>query len=248
MVRPVTYYLIAPVAVGCVVWAHVRLRQLGRVGAVLLLVILPSILLVGGWQLRNYRVSGSSEFSQVKVLNLLSVRGAGIVALRDGIPLSEAQHWLRSDLGIHSARVVTPELEERMKEEAFRLIRQHPVVFLRMEVTGAMRLLIGPGVATTRDLIGRRAATPLIVLALVHLGLLYCGVLAWLFLPGETRDITTFALLGIAMYFVIVSAGPEAYSRFRVPTVPIFSLVSAAGLVKVLRRTHRCPTALGLQQ
>ena len=53
--------------------------------------ISPWIILVGGWQLRNYLITGKAEFSYVQGANLLFYRGAGIVAQRDSISFKEAQ-------------------------------------------------------------------------------------------------------------------------------------------------------------
>jgi hypothetical protein len=47
--------------------------------------------------------------------------------------------------------------------------------------------------------------------------------------PGPAR--LTAALLGaLVLYFVILSTGPQAYSRFRVPFTPLLALCAARGL------------------
>jgi len=40
-------------------------------------------------------------------------------------------------------------------------------------------------------------------------------------------------LLGVLTYFVFVSAGPEAYYRFRVPITPILVLLATGALTQV---------------
>ena len=42
----------------------------------------------------------------------------------------------------------------------------------------------------------------------------------------------------VTMYFILLSAGPEAYSRFRVPITPILVLLTATGLVFILDCHH----------
>jgi hypothetical protein len=36
-------------------------------------------------------------------------------------------------------------------------------------------------------------------------------------------------VIAVLAYFIIISAGPEAASRFRVPLTPLLALLSAAG-------------------
>jgi hypothetical protein len=65
---------------------------------------------------------------------------------------------------------------------------------------------------------------------LAFLAVLYAGVVLWLvrtprggLTPGV---VVVVAVLG---YFILMSAGPEATSRFRVPLSPLLALLSAAG-------------------
>jgi hypothetical protein len=37
-------------------------------------------------------------------------------------------------------------------------------------------------------------------------------------------------LFGLVLYFVVLSTGPQAYSRFRVPFTPLLALLAARGL------------------
>ena len=62
------------------------------------LLLLPAVVILGMWQVRNVRVSGSAEFSQIKNVNLLMYRAAGVVALRDGISLEAARDRLQREL------------------------------------------------------------------------------------------------------------------------------------------------------
>jgi 4-amino-4-deoxy-L-arabinose transferase-like glycosyltransferase len=69
---------------------------------------------------------------------------------------------------------------------------------------------------------------------LAFLAVLYAGVVSWLvrtprggWTPGV---VVVVAVLG---YFVLVSAGPEATSRFRVPLTPLLALLSAAGWQRI---------------
>jgi hypothetical protein len=49
--------------------------------------------------------------------------------------------------------------------------------------------------------------------------------------PGAGR-LTAVLLAALAIYFVILSTGPQAYSRFRVPISPLLALAAARGLAR----------------
>ena len=62
------------------------------------MLLLPAVLILGIWQVRNERVSGSAELSQTKNVKLLMYRAAGVVALRDGISLDAARNQLQREI------------------------------------------------------------------------------------------------------------------------------------------------------
>jgi hypothetical protein len=65
-------------------------------------------------------------------------------------------------------------------------------------------------------------------LGLLFLGVLYTGV--WVLLKHTELWNADMALLVLtAAYVVLVSSGPEAYSRFRMPVMPIFCVLAAGG-------------------
>ena len=140
--RPISYYLILPLAL-LVVWFGWRARWNGRaLLGFLTLLVLPSLLLIGGWQLRNYRLTGDSAFSTVTASSLFLYRGAGILALRDQIPLEAAQEQLRTELvGLTSEQARNAYMSQR----GLALVRQYPWLALRTQVNGALTMLLGLG-------------------------------------------------------------------------------------------------------
>jgi len=68
------------------------------------------------------------------------------------------------------------------------------------------------------------------VWALLFLAVLYAGVVFWLVRARRTDwRPGVVVVAGLLVYFIIISAGPEAASRFRVPLTPLLALLSAAG-------------------
>jgi 4-amino-4-deoxy-L-arabinose transferase-like glycosyltransferase len=65
---------------------------------------------------------------------------------------------------------------------------------------------------------------------LAFLAVVYAGVVLWL--ARATRGSWTpgvVVVVAVLAYFIVISAGPEAASRFRVPLAPLLALLSAAG-------------------
>jgi len=73
---------------------------------------------------------------------------------------------------------------------------------------------------------------------------LYAGILALLKHRGFwNADIALLVLTGA--YVILVSSGPEAYSRFRMPVMPIFCILAAGGyLYRVESRFGAKPSAM----
>jgi predicted membrane-bound dolichyl-phosphate-mannose-protein mannosyltransferase len=51
------------------------------------------------------------------------------------------------------------------------------------------------------------------------------------------------------LYFLVISAGAEAYSRFKVPVMPMYALLiggGAAGIIRWIQRIRTSRTALAI--
>jgi hypothetical protein len=84
------------------------------------------------------------------------------------------------------------------------------------------------------------------VYALFYILILYTGV-AYVVLQiarGELAMSSVHIFIwGVLLYFIVVSAGPEAYSRFRVPIMPFLALYAGVGISALYARSagSRCP-------
>jgi hypothetical protein len=235
-----------------------RTRQAVIVG---LLAMVPWLVMVEGWRYRNYVLTGRAEVAQISSVNLLWYRGAGIVAVRDGIPFDEARSRIERslpDTDGWSAGAVSA-LYER---EGLRLIASHPMLFLQTELFGLAKIVFGPGradllhyftglpyeetpegaVSLSPSLLRQAFALgpgqALVILCMtVYLAVLY--FLVALGFPDTLRDRRNWSahafLWWVIVYHVVVAAGPEAYARFRAPVMPFLALYAAVG-VTALRR------------
>jgi 4-amino-4-deoxy-L-arabinose transferase-like glycosyltransferase len=213
--RPVTYYLAPPVALGLAAALYARGRPrvvtVGGPALVLLAYALP----VGGWQARNRRLAGTSEFSSIVGLSMLHYRAAAVVALRDGVSLGEARRRLAPEGSFATARE-RPHLRlgERWRQRGSRIVADHPALLARVQAAGAMRMMGGPGVGdlvallgdasqrqaaveetvgvvTRRQLVRRLTSSPVAatfsIVAILHLIIIYAGVGVWAWLVARRR-------------------------------------------------------------
>ncbi len=259
-IRPIGYFLplVVMVAMSALGWR----RKWGvkvLVGQGLLL-ILPSVILVGGWQVRNHRLTGSSEFSQMVGFGALDSTGVHIVAQRDGVSLEEARK--RLGLAGSTERFLSHPEEhwgERWKRQYIELIRENPWICVKVQLTGAARTLAGPGATQLLNLLGipmGSSKTPdyclgivptfypaelarlpwagrmIMMWAGVYLGILYFGiaVFLWMALTKRTDEKWILFLMLILVAYFLFLGGGGAYSRFRVPIAPVLAIASAVGM------------------
>lgn len=259
LVRPIAFFLVIPL----VVWlAAIRRRRDGDGAAawVIIAAVLPWFFLVGGWQVRNYAAVGRPVLSTIGELNRFDYRAAGVVALREGIPIAEARLKLREDA---PTGVSPAEFDRWMGEEGTRILLENKFTAIGMEIMGGIKLLFGPPqsalvehlvktfgnfgsldwmarTATSAETWGWLTAHPrelfLTLYAELHAIALYILLLIVLYLickrPGLRMPAIDALIWGTIVYFIIISAGPEANPRFRVPIVPAMAILSA-GIVKI---------------
>jgi len=141
IVRPVAEFALAvpaliPLAFAGVSWVK-------RIGFVALVILVPA-LVIGGWSLRNYRVTGVSYFSPVGAINLYYYRAAPTLAYamhrRSGVELSHDSTDLSS--------------------QALRIIAHHPVAFARMTAWSFLYLCFVPDVGPLMHLLGISRSFP----------------------------------------------------------------------------------------
>ena len=283
LVRPITYYAIIPLLVMfLVIWRTYYGFSRKTIFNLTMLLLLPWIMLVGGWQLRNYHAAGTTDVSGIAAQNLLFYRGADILAQREGISFAEAQKQLGyqhySQRHPETADWPPAQLQQHWKREGLRLICQHPLFFVKSQIFGLIKILLGTGEQSFLTYIGlsefpSREGTgvgsvpggplrdifklpfagywqrwgkqhPWLVFLFFFTGfyliMLYaCMSFAlWcLFRTGSRLFRSAHLILWCLMlYLLFVSAGPEAYSRFRTPLMPFFSLYAGYGLMCLLNR------------
>src|SRR5262249_13773767 len=243
--------LIRPVAIAyfVVVAAYLLLRRV-RVRDVAVYALL-AVALPFGWALRNYTRTGVLTVSSVSGTNLLLFRAAGTLAIIDhgddfeddrrdeaeGL-IADADGMIERTLNIDDANELPHAIRARYYARyAMQVIRQHPAAFAELTLRGIFVNLFDSRWEAMK-IVGR-----------LHPSLVQTALDAWtaaLFvfaLLGAVAlrrdDLGLLAILTIA-YFLLISAGGEAESRFRVPIVPQYVIAAAAG-IDVIRRAASHP-------
>ncbi len=233
-------------------WRRARAMALAALGMWLVL--------VGGWMLRNHAAVGVASFSHSAGYNLLLYRAAGAMA-RDAAP-SLAQGVLASDpAALEAARErlllernararaagLSPEeahpaaLGALESELALETLWAHPRGAALQAAAGFVRMMLGVGathIARTFHLpegmvqrVGAVAMASAFLLAIV-------GWWVMLGHGGASRDLAWLCVF-LATAVLLVAAGEEAYSRFRIPATPFLVVPAGVALTAAAARLRR---------
>jgi hypothetical protein len=228
-----------------VVMIYLALRRV-RLRAIAVYVAL-ALVLPAAWQLRNFHHTGVFTISSIGGINLLTYRAAGALAIEDDgdfdSDLNDEMLGLRADADTEiEASLHIPDAEElpdavRSKyysQIATRVLRQHPRGAVMLTLRGLLVNLFDSRweamsiVSRFPEEIVRRGLDAFTAFVFVFAVI---GVAA---LWRRDRDLAV-AIAGTVVYFLLISAGGEAESRFRVPVIPQYVIAAACGL-EVIRR------------
>ena len=247
LTRPAVLYLPVAAGLGMVV-THGRasLRPLLALG-------LAFALPLGIWVARNAVSTGVAEFSALEGQNLLFYRASGAMARVWGVPVSEAWRRLAQEAQAERAHRGWP--KERhgalCKELALGYLRAHPLAYLPVLATGAVKAWAGLSVYDALKHFGlethglglfapddgapkpRLSAVERAALALdiATRGLALLAGAVGLAVLARRRAWGVLAELGAALVYVTLTAGTVvSYYRFRLPGTPFWCLLVGVAL------------------
>ena len=251
LVRPVTYYLPLLVVVLLLVrYARRRDRWLDLT-KILAVFLVPLVVVLGGWQLRNHERVDSWRISGIEAKNLYTFRAAGVVARESGISLEEARHRVREEFGPLGSES-QGSYYGRMYREGMHILTAHPgdaiIGFLDGLWSELSTVRAKSFAFVGLDSSGDAIIVPAVIALVAFYALCVYGMVL---VARRRRDLLAYAFVaGIAFYVLLASAGPEAVGargeRFRAPIVPILILFAARGGASVQRRVcnrRRLPPA-----
>lgn len=238
--------LVRPIAI---VYFVVLALTCGRVykGRRIAIFVIASLVLPLAWAARNAAHTGVFTVSSIAGFNMLTYRAAGALAMEDGgdfrSDLTDEQNGLMEDaddaiqkeLRIPDAQELPDAVRARYYSRyAWQVIAQHPFGFVGLTARGVLvnlfdsdwdsmqmvSLVYAPIVERTVGVL------PAMEFALALIGL----ALLW----KTDRRLALLIALTVA-YYLVISAGGEAESRFRVPVIPQVAIAAAAGIETVRR-------------
>ena len=255
LVRPIGLYLCPAAAlfVALAAPAGTTWSRRALAGALTLALALAPPL---AWMARNQHEGAGFMLSSIEGANLLYYRAAPVLARVRGLTWQQAMDQCDRDLAqrLHRPVVYAGAPPGPAKELALEILRAHPRDAVLMVAEGSVRFWAGAGIADIMLFLnviepGHEARWPergpaamiligyaLGVLAqgwhLAVLALAAAGLVAW----ARARKLRELAFAaGTLALFTLLSAGPGAYARFRIPTVPLVAALAAAGF-RALRR------------
>jgi 4-amino-4-deoxy-L-arabinose transferase-like glycosyltransferase len=265
MVRP-TMWLYPAVLL---VLLAIRFRRVPRRALVtrLLSFLLPIVVVVGGWHVRNHSAVDSWQLSGATGLLLYCSNAAQIEARTTGTSMETTRQrfgcptegedpdgvctWTQGA----TCRVPDPDASgqgfDEWNRRGLEIMADHPVQTARIMVEGLVRQVAGPGIESVRQYFDAPASIPL------ALALLSWNAVLWAFaavgavagLRSRHRTYWAFVIATIG-YVIVVSLGDAAGARYRIPIIPMLALLGALGMqysvqysVRRLRRRRREPVS-----
>jgi hypothetical protein len=235
-IRPVAILLGVPLALAIVVAGAREYRV--RAAAVLLM---SSLVIPAAWTARNYLQTGVATFSSIGSINLLLYRAAGTLAIRDpgGVDANIQRRQAELDavacrtaerrFGRACAAIPITQRATLYRGLAMPVLLADPVGVLMQAARAFVMIMFGGGANMMSGLTGLpESATRMIAFTYtVPLAILaVLGVGYW----RRVDRLAMWLMLLTMAYLVVMSLGVEAYSRFRVPFLPLYAMLAGGGV------------------
>ena len=243
LVRPVALLLGVPLALAIVI-AGARSTRV-RLAATL---VVASLVVPAVWTVRNYRQTGVVTFSSISSINMLMYRAAGTLAIRDAggvdanITRRQAEleavacHAAEAHFGRPCESIPIAQRATLYTGLALPILRADPAAVVMQAGRAFVMIMFGGGAnllarstgiaESTARVIALGYTLPLALLAVA-------GIVYW----RRLDPLAAWIIVLTIAYFVVMSLGVEAYSRFRVPFLPLYALLAGGGAVMISDRS-----------
>lgn len=245
LIRPVAILLGVPLALAVII-AGSRQMRLRAASAI----VVASLVVSATWVARNYFETGVATFSSISNINLLLYRAAGTLAIRDPGGMDANIQRRQRELEAAACRAVVARFGRECSTVPIAVRATlyddlaMPIIFSDPAGTGMQAaraftmIMFGGGASMLSGITGMpESMTRLLALGYtVPLALLAgIGAVYWWRID---RLAAALMLLTIA-YLVVMSLGVEAYSRFRVPFLPLYAMLAGGGAAALADRWIR---------
>ena len=240
--------LIKPIAIFFIpfLFWHYRTFTLCKFHTLFFISIIP----IGGlflYTAKNFFIYGVPRISSIDSLSLLYYEGAYLESLASGIDLAEVQAALSiEEKQLHTEGSSVRGIIDFRTERGVELIRENLIYVPYARVIGLVKLLFGVGAASIRnwfptfpqEVIFSIIGVGIVFLIAVNIAT-FIGVLSIIF----KRNRAFIPILLLFFVALILSSGASAYSRFRVPLVPMIAIFVALGISFIDNRKRNRSTS-----
>jgi len=244
LVRPVGVLYFVPLSI-CLILTLKR-RALGPVIALIASFLLLPLL----WAGRNVIEGDYFGLSTIGAEDLLYYRAAGALAIQQPGGYLANVLKVRTSLTDQTctdlerayerscAQVTESQKAAYSTRKAISIISNNPLSYLRSMFLSLAYIVFGGGaeaLSRISNLSPRIAECLVLLLTIPEACLAFVGCWYW-----YRRDRRLFYLLTLTIaYFLIISAGAEAYSRFKVPVMPMYALLIGGGAALIEQSMRR---------
>lgn len=250
LTRPIAQYF-PPILFIILLFSNEGLGQKLRNMLILLIVFLA---VTSTWQFRNLQSYGYYALSIKSGDALCCWHVAAVKAQVENIDRYEAIDRLVGD----SLKGVTNRFERSKiyQKIALSYISEHPLQYIKYSLKGVIRIFLGTGRSGISDLFGTktesvppterlsytayriikniRSEVPTVILFIKQMIEYAFFAIGLIIMCTENKKLFLLLLIMTIFYFAALT-GPIGYSRFRVPIVPFYLLISAKGIFETFK-------------
>lgn len=241
LIRPVSIFLFVPVAIYLLVVRRSRgwLAAFAFSAAFLCLPL--------AWAARNEVRTGYFGVSSISGYSILQYRAAGVLAINDPgdfygnldkrqIELeAQACQDLQRLRGMDCAQMSDPAKSAYFAQFGRRIVARHPLAYIKLALRGLGMMMLTGSPASLSGITGLSFSVAAKILLLYTVPCL--GLAVWGLKEFWNRNRAFFWLAALIIgYFVAVSSGAETFARFRIPILPLYSILIAQGLDSAWQR------------
>jgi hypothetical protein len=230
-VRPVSYYL--PIAIVLIIF-YASLQKHPRLIAMThaLAFVLLYAVLVGAWQVRNYRVSGYGGFSAVEGFNLYFNQGSSIIAKTTG----RSFYTVQRKLGYYSSAQYDNEHPDQrmwsaaqknafMRREGLELIKNNLLTYALIHLKGMAVVIADPGGMEYSKIFNKYPAVGGLLGTVTDEGILYALNFLRSRYPFSFYTLVCLALMLLGYVTLAVSGVVLAWREARIVAVLLITIV-----------------------
>jgi len=244
LVRPVGVFFLGP----AVLYLSLS-RRTFRMRTALFLTLSFTCLPLG-WAARNYWRTGYFTVSSISGINMLLYRAAGALAINDGGDFHANFEKRQQELAVLACEDLSQlyrrncaELPIPLKAVYYSrlgrtILSQHPIAYTKLALRSSAVMMLDGGPSSLAAITGINPHVAIRLLLIYTFPSLCLAIVGLFRFWREDRNFFYLVFLTVS-YFVVISAGAESNSRFRVPIMPFYALLIAAGVDFILYRCHK---------